>query len=348
MKMKKIILLTGILIASVVNAQNLVENGGFERSYTHLGQVKFDGWNFNRYLTVQKVIGYRGNAAKVYTNNATFRVSKHGNYNIIKIEPNKEYTLSFWFKGEQASEEIEPIITWYDKNGNSLRARKNLGKVVAPKEWTKKTFTFTAPAIAVTVNLSFRVSGLGRSITIDEVSIEKTGEGVDVPVPSGIQITPFQREIEISWYRGEPNTKWEVVVNEESKIVNTNQYIATGLTPNSDYRIKIRTIIGTDKSEFSEEKYISTRNFNKSKNDLERVPHLRTLTLDGMPPQTIDLFFNDLYNVNAKIDYFIDGKVIQPQNNKLHFDKKGSQILKMIIKEEKGLEWEIEYKLNVK
>ncbi len=348
MRMKKIILLASIFVVSVLNAQNLIENGGFEKTRTHLGQTKFEGWTFHRNLVVEKVQGYKGNGAKVYMNNLVFRVYKRGKSNVIPVKGNSEYTLSFWCKGKSGEEEIEPTITWYDEKGKRLGTGKKLGKVSSTTQWTQKTFTFVAPLVAVTAGLSFRVSGSGESLIIDEVSLEKTGSGAIVPVPSGLEIKPFQREIEISWHKGLPNTKWEVFVNGTSKIVETNQYIATKLIPNAYYKIKIRTIIGTKKSEFTTEENVKTQNFERGKNDPIRVPSLRTLTIDGEPPQTIDLFFNDLYNADAEISCFLDGEVIKPKNNQLHFKKKGKQNLKMIIKEEEGFEWEIEYHLNVK
>ncbi len=345
--MKKIILLTSIFLVSIVNAQNLIENGDFEKSRSFSGQTKFEGWDFNRYLTVQKVQGYKGYGAKVYTNGATFRVVKQGNSNAISIEGNKEYTLVFWCKGQTGGEKVEPIITWYDQNGNPLGAKKELGKISPQTAWGEKTFTFVSPSVAVMAGLYFKVSDRGEAFFIDEVSLKKTGEGVAVPAPTGFQSRAFQREIEFWWDNGLPNTKWELIINGQSEILEPNRYIATKLTPNTDYKVKIRAIIESKKSDFIE-KNIRTQNFTKSKSDLGRVPHLRTLTIDGTPPQTIDLFFNDLYNIDAEIQYFIDDKTIMPTNNQLHFDKKGKQTLKMLIKEEEGLEWEIEYKLNVK
>lgn len=348
--MKKIFLLISIFISFVINAQNtnLIQNGSFEQYYIHLGKIKFDGWYFHRNLNVEKVQGHNdNNAAKVYTNYRTFSVAKSGNYNIIPIEGNAKYQLSFWIKGKTGEENIKPIIFWYEDD-NKLGDGVELQKSKVTTEWTQKTYTFTSPQVANKAALSFSVFDKGEFITIDDVSLIKTGSGDLVGKPTGLEAIPFQREIEISWHKGKPNTKWEVVVDEISTVVDTNIYVVTKLIPNSNHKIKVRTLINGETSDFTDELNIQTSSFDKGKDEALRVPFLRTLTEDGTPEQVIDLYYNELYNENAEIKYFIDDKPILPENNQLTFPKKGKQMLKVIIKEGEGYEWEIEYKLNVK
>ncbi len=350
--MKKLLTLFMLLMSFAANAQeepeNLIYNGGFEKTRTHLGQIKFEGWSFHRDLVLEKVQGYKGkNSAKIHTNQAYFNASKYGKYNIIKVEGNAKYSLKFWFKGETGDERIEPVITWYE-NKHKLGEGEHLEAATPTTDWSEKSYSFTSPEAANRAGLAFIVHDDGQSIIIDEVSMIKTGQSISVGKPTGVAMQAFQRELEIYWHKGKPETKWEVVMDGISTIVETNRYVATKLEPSTNHKIKIRAVVGDDKSEFTDEQVISTQAFTKGKDDSFRVPHLRTLTQDGTPPQVINLFYNDLYNTNAEIKYFIDGQEIQVEDDKLHFPKKGKQVLKTIITEAEGYQWEIEYKLNVK
>ncbi len=349
--MKKIILLVSILMVSVLNAQNLIENGGFEQTRNHLGKVKFEGWEFN-YLN--QVIGepHQGRkSAKVY-NSGAFRLNKYGKLNLIPIERKAEYTLTFWYKGEE-SKEIEPYVVWYDRNGKKLSNSDDeiSRRTNSPSSWEEKKYVFRAPSSAVSAGLTFKLFGMEGSVTIDDISFEKTGEATSgIEPPTGFKATTYQRELDFSWNSEteEENAQWELVINGESVILDKNYYSLTGLNPNTKYVVKIKTIIDDDSSDFTPEKTIWTKRIEYAEDDDNRVPHLRTLGTYGSCHQKIKLFYNDLYNPNAEINYFVDGKQIQPDGNDFSFPKKGRQVLKVLIKEKEGYEWEIQYNLNVK
>ncbi len=346
--MKKIILVVSILMVSVLNAQNLIENGGFEQTRTHLGRVKFDGWEFN-YLNQEIGEPHQGNkSAKVY-NSGAFRLNKYGELNVISIERKAEYTLTFWYKGENGKK-IEPSVQWYDRNGNKLTNSDNISrKTSSPSSWEEKKYVFKAPSSAVSAGLTFKLFGMNGSVTIDDISFEKTGEAsTELDPPTGFKATTYQREVDLSWNaETEDNVKYELVINGKSVILDKNYYNLTDLEPNTKYVVKIKTIVGNKSSDFME-KNIWTKRIEYSESDDNRVPHLRTLGTYGSCSKKIKLFYNDLYNPNAEIKYFVDGQQIQPNGKDFEFPKKGKQKLRVIIKEKEGYEWEIDYNLNVK
>ncbi len=349
--MKRIILLVSIFIISILNAQNLIENGGFEQTRFHLSTVKFNGWEFT-YLN--QVIGeaHSGkNSAKVY-NSGAFRLSKYGRLNVIPIERKAEYTLTFWYKGE-SMKEVEPSVQWYDRNGKKISNSDNetSTRSYAPRNWKKQKYTFIAPSSAVKAGITFKFYGMNGSVTIDDISFEKTGKALsNIQVPSGFKTITHQREIDLLWNpeTEENNVKWELVINGKSVILDKNYYNLTNLEPNTKYVIKLKTIIGNDSSDFTEDRTVWTKSITYSESDPNRVPHLRTLGTYGSCPKNIKLFYNDLYNPKAEIKYFIDEQYIDVKGDDFTFPKTGKQTLKVIIKEKEGYEWELEYNLNIK
>ncbi len=333
----------------IINAQtNLIENGSFEQSSTHLGKAKFDAWHFSGDLVPTKVEGHNDNSgAKAYANgNYSFYVYKNSKSNIINVEGNVEYTLTFWLKGKTGEEEIAPRITWYE-NDTELGAVQ-LKTSVAATDWEQKTYVVTiSPLVANKANLLFTLSSKGDFIVIDDVVLKKTGTGASVPKPTGLNISTFQREIEVSWHKGDENTKWEIVFDEDTTMLEENKYMVTNLDPGTKHTIQVRAKVGTENSEFTDEKTVYTQLFNRGKDDLMRVPHLRTLTHDGKANKTINLFYNDLYNKNAEIKYFINNTAIQPHGYQLTFPETGKHLFKVIIKEDPEHEWETEYKLQI-
>ncbi len=359
-KMKKIILVVSILIVSVLNAQNLVENGGFEETRgEYLGKVKFNNWEFSDYIHHSKGEAHNGNQSLKIYNSGIVRGSS------IKVEKNAEYTLKFWYKGYEENKaegdtlirrfDIKTSIEWYDKNGRKLKNKSN-EKFLEPEypcDWTKGEYVFKAFSSAVSAKINFSLKSNGGPIFIDDVSFEKTGESSTedssgIQVPSEFRAEIYQREIDLSWNKeNDDNLKWEMVFNGKSITLDRNYCNLTDLEPNTKYEVKLRTIDGNKKSDFIEQS-IWTKRIEYDENDDNRVPHLRTLGIYGNCSKKIKLFYNDLYNPNAEIKYFVDGEQVQPNGKDFIFPKTGKQKLRVIIKEKEGFEWEIEYNLNVK
>ncbi|GIZ15327.1 hypothetical protein RCZ15_14670 [Capnocytophaga catalasegens] len=337
------------MVGLVAQAQsNLVPNGGFEEG----SSSRPDNWYFpNGFAYQRSSDAHSGSyAAKIYANAGTFYLRQEGETNVIDVEANAQYVLSYWYKGDVPAQNMELYVSWFD--GNNRIKREALGKVSFTSQWQKREVTLTVPVGINKMGIAFYVSQSSGFISIDDISLvyQGNGGGGGVSVPTGVSVRGYQREIEVRWDKEvDKRLQWEVFVNNQSVGKSqTNQYLITGLEPQKSYKIKVRALKGVEFSDFSKEINAITSNMIRSQNDMERVPHLRTLNIDGECPQTIDLYYNDLANKNAKIQYFINSKQVFPTNNQLTFPKKGKQTLKIIIEETPNMKWELDYYLDVK
>lgn len=347
--MKYRIFILFLIVGLVAQAQsNLVPNGGFERG----SSSKPDNWYFpNGFAYQRSSDAHSGSyAAKIYANSGTFYLHQEGEINAIDVEANAQYVLSYWYKGDVSDRNMELYVSWYD--GDSRIKREALGKVSFTSQWQKREVTLTVPTGINKMGIAFYVSQSNGFISIDDISLvyQGNGGGGNVSVPTGVSTREYQREIEVRWDKeADRQLQWEVFVNDQSVgKTQTNRFLVTDLEPQKSYRIKVRALRGSDVSDFSKEINAITNDMRRSQNDMERVPHLRTLNIDGEVSQTIDLYYNDLANKNAKIQYFINSKQVFPANNQLTFPKKGKQTLKIIIEEAPNMKWELDYYLDVK
>lgn len=345
--MKNIFLLLFFCPFLLKAQNNLIENGDFEKYQNR----RFTYWHFDTTLSVEKSSNAHNgnNAAQIYANGGSFRITKNAEYNVIDVEEGAEYTFSYWVKSNQVAN-IQPIITWYREN-NRINDEK-LNFFSSTTQWKQYTHTITIPADVDKIGIAFYIpSQEGQTLFFDDISfIYKKGATSELTPPTGITYQSYQREILLSWHKSiNKNTKWEIVIDNQSPIkVNNTSYIIENLKPNTTYSIKIRATKGGIFSNYSKTLNITTQRLSTSVNDENRIPHLRTLSNDAEASQTISLYYNDLAVENAEITYFIDGNKVQPIGNTLTFPKKGKQNLKIIIKETNDREWELEYKMTIK
>lgn len=337
------------ILAMVAQAQNnLVPNGSFEEGTSS----KPDYWYFpNGFAYQRSTDAHSGNyAAKIYANTGIFYLNKNGDSNVIEVQENAQYVFSYWYKGDIVGENMELFISWF--TDDSRIKRESLGKVSFSNQWKKQELTLTIPVGINKMGIAFYVSQGNGFMSIDDISLvyKNQGQGGNVAAPTGLAVKEYQREIEVKWDKeADSNLRWEVFVNNQQVgEAQTNRYIVTGLDPAMSYKIKVRAKKLVQVSEFSNEINARTNYMRRPQNDMERVPHLRTLGIDGDCEQTIDLYYNDLANKNANITYFINKNQVFPVNNKLTFPKKGKQTLKIIIEEAPDAKWELDYYLNVK
>lgn len=347
--MKYRIFILFVMVGLVAQAQsNLVPNGGFEKGTSS----KPDHWYFpNGFAYERSSDAHSGNySAKIYANAGTFFLHNASKSNIIEVEANAQYTLSYWYKGNVPNRNMELYVSWYD--GDTQIKRESLGRVSFASQWQKQEVVVTAPVGINKMGIAFYVSQSSGFIQIDDVSVvyHSSGTAGGVSAPTGISSKEYQREIEVKWDKEADKTlQWEVWVDNQSVgKTQTNQFLVTDLEPGKRYKIKVRTLKGADTSDFSKELDVITNYMSRNQNDTERVPHLRTLNIDGEVPQSIELYYNDLANKNAKIRYFINKKEVFPTNRLLTFPKKGKQKLTLIIEETPNEKWELDYYLNVK
>ncbi len=64
------------------------------------------------------------------------------------------------------------------------------------------------------------------------------------PVISNVSATLLSDTISLTWTPGGSETSWEVAVGNTVDVVTTPSYTASGLTPNTDYTVRIRAICG--------------------------------------------------------------------------------------------------------
>ena len=283
-------------------------------------------------------------AAKFYSNTGTFVA------NIINVTENEQYELSFWHKGNVNGQLMEAFVVWY--NGDTRLKNESIEKVNFTNQWKEEKKLFIVPNGANKLGIRFYVSSGSGYLFLDDVSLvyKGTSGGRPITPPTGIKGERFQREISLSWDKEtDQRISWEVFVNNNSVgRSTTNSFIITDLDPLNNYNVKLRAIRGNETSSFTTEESYQTRNFIRGLNEIDRIPHMRTLGLDGECNQKLNLFYNDLANKNAKIQYFIDGQKVMPVGYTLTFPQKGKHKLKVIIEESPNQVWELEYNLNIK
>ena len=82
------------------------------------------------------------------------------------------------------------------------------------------------------------------------------------PKPTSLTAgTPDKREVELSWTENGTATAWQICVNGDENnpvAANSNPYTLTGLTPDTDYTIKVRSSDGTNVSCWTDEITVHT------------------------------------------------------------------------------------------
>ena len=228
----------------------------------------------------------------------------------------------------------------------------------SPTEWKQKTIDFVAPQGVDCAGFCFEMKeesiDANNYLLIDDVAFEKIKNGTvtnDVPMPYDVMVSAQQREIFISWHPVQGSgVKYKVLLNGKrvSTISNTD-YVLQKLQPNTTYEIGVQTIMANGKKSKVAKKNITTELMMTSREDENRIPYIYQIKDYGDCPRSIDLFFNDLYDVNAQIKYTLDGIPVAPVDGyKLVFNKTGKHILVVDIIESDGKAWTLEYNLNVK
>lgn len=333
------------LLGNEAIGQNLIPNGSFEE----YSGGRFTNWWFDNLLYIEPNSDAKDGRQSVivYANGATFSTNRAGVTQVIDIEGGAQYEYSAWYKGKTGNETMSFSLAWFDSSGNRIRAE--ISSVNASTSWEEFKKTFTAPKEAVKASVGGRISRDGTSLLIDAMSlVQLGGSSTEITPPVGVSGTTFQREIALRW-EGDTNKqiRWEIVVGSNPPIkVSKNNYVVENLQPNQNYTIKIRTVKGSETSEFVTQNF-RTEAIDFTENDLQRIPHLRTIEPYGKTGRTISLYYNDLWNQDAQFLYWIDGNKVTPTNSELTFPKSGTQKLKIQIKETANRIWDLDYTLRV-
>lgn len=171
---------------------------------------------------------------------------------------------------------------------------------------------------------------LAQRYTQREASFEWTASSEDID----------GYELEIAELQGRTTSNAKVVTTKETK------HIFEGLEPGKNYQVRLRSVKGTTKSEYSTPSTFSTRSLGGFTGG--EIPFLYTINEDGTCPQKIGLYYTELSNPNAKFTYFIDDQEVKPEGKTLSFPSTGEHELRIIIEESADKVWELNYQLNVK
>lgn len=173
--MKRIFTVLGIASSILSFSQNLVQNPGFENGISNWTAGTGSGYTLP---TVETDAPYQGvNYAKYVASGTT------GFYQNISINPNTQYTVSFWYKSSGGGNgarlwscfldsSAAPVYLTNDASTDPLR--NNNGYLAKVSVWTQKTVTFTSPASAVQFQLQVRAYNNSTS-SFDELSLVQNG-----------------------------------------------------------------------------------------------------------------------------------------------------------------------------
>ncbi len=179
--MKKIFTILGVVaMATVANAQNLIQNPGFESDFASWLAGPTGSYTAPTISTTD----FHGGAKSANYDAAT---ATTGFYQNVAISASTSYTLSFWYK---ASSQRDPASSTYanifrlwsimkDASGTAVYnttnssedpLRTNNGYLPLTDVWTQHTVTFTSHASAASLDFAFRSYGSGSSF-IDDTSL---------------------------------------------------------------------------------------------------------------------------------------------------------------------------------
>lgn len=347
-----VIFLLAIMQAEAQSTKgNILSNGEFEQ-WDRPG--KPTGWRIEESLFPEKVEDSRPGgsgtyALKVYLNDFSIFLDPD-----VSVQPEKKYTISFWYKGNINYNDIKLSVLW--KKGWQIKKR-DYDFIVATTdkdEWLEAKGVITSPADidAMSIKVRMQAESRGHVIFDDFTVVPEGGDEPSEPAleaPQNLKIAAHQGEMEISWDKvDDAEVTWEVTFDDE--VVATtpeNSFVKTNLAPARNHTVKVRAIKGTTQSNYSELSE-TTQGMEKGIADTARVPYLRTITPDGnCEGLFLKLYYNELANPAATITYKLDGNTITPQNNTLEFPTFSGDYkqfnLEVAIDEGEGRTWNISY-----
>ncbi len=341
--------------------KNLIENPSFEN--LRYNNKKFENWIFPNDLALNPspINPHKGKwCASFYANSSSFSsvrfdpVIYDNVWEYVEVKEGETYRLTYWLRANKEQDNVYPLLAWVTSSGGKDYTRLIDEIAHITQDWSQVTVDFTVPAGAEHLGLNFRVNKVdnGGYIYIDDIILVKTSDGsgeVELPSPKDLMVKNYQRELEVLWNKGlVDGVSWDIRLNGGELItIDKPFYTFTDLEPNTEYKIEVRCHKGNAYSEFTEPKFISTKNYTFAQDDLARIPYIRTIDDFGACPQTIQLYFVNLYKVNAKITYLFEGQELKPQGKTLTFPKKGRHRLEVLIQEDEAHSWHLDYKLII-
>ncbi|SDF65548.1 T9SS type A sorting domain-containing protein [Epilithonimonas hungarica] len=190
--MKKIFTILSIAAVSLVSAQNLVTNPGFE---TGVLAPWAKGPSTAASYT-EPTLANSGSYAGTYNAAYTAATGTTGFYQDIAITGGTEYTVSFWYKATGDGTDARIWSVFKDSaatilylagdastaTSDPLRGPNNLYLDPATS-WTQKSITFTSPAAATVFQLAVRAYNNSTLAAFDDFSL----------VQGGLAVTDFSK-----------------------------------------------------------------------------------------------------------------------------------------------------------
>lgn len=362
---------------SAQSQQNLWLNGGFEEGLDQYYTTHPKYWNVSgplfglKYSVLSTDNPHSGtHCIELYPGGGYITIFDD-DWDLARKFPAKEgdvFILTYWYRGTHSKPTLRPHFRLYNSGDlyDPLSETIQTSSMVTTKgEWQMHTVKFTVSKADIPANKQsksidfadflfyvpqYTGSGTAGSIFLDDVSLVRGSAKpqVVVPVPSEVQGTAFERELELSWgASADKDVSWEVLVGGQTYKTTKPDYILTELSPNTSYEVKIRAVKGENKSEYKTLN-LKTKAVNKDANDDTRLPYLRTISPDGAVKKTLNLFYLDLHkSASTQFTYWVDGTAVQPSGHQLSFPTTGKHVLKVRVNEGGDKVWTLVYKVNV-
>lgn len=376
---KKILALVGFVAALSANLDaqttkaNLLTNPSFEQlsEYAETSpRYKFLGWSYGNQLLLMEDTNAKdgARALKIYPSAGggyLSPVNEDLDLQTYAVGAAEAFTFSYWYRGDLKYPNLETEVRYY----NSSDLYTPLQETIIPESavtiagasknvWTQKEVEIpvakTIGGKAVT-HIAVLLKVLNKSsesgvISVDLFSLTEGGlkKKVELPKPAGLRTSAYEREVELSWQKSiDPDVSWEVVYAGKTVKTQEPKFILASLEPNTQYSIKVCAVKGEDKSAY-EELTVRTSSIFKDRADETRVPYLRTLVQnEGNIGKTLNLFYSNLHNGNAKFTYWIDGQKVEPNGYTLQFPTAGEHKLKIRVEESATEVWFLNYNLEI-
>ncbi len=202
---KQYLFMLGLAMAGLTaNAQNLVENGGFE-DWTGANPVNFSASTFgtppqlvNDLLVKETTQTHGGLNSCRQTSKAqgTTQYLEYGE--LINVDPTHSYTFSYWFLDNDNKASTRPWSTWLPDSGSiaaPLQSLQQQDYSTNNAQWVLKTITATPPTAATKVRIQIRTyhqdGNSGGFIYFDDVSfVDNTTNGINENAIAAVKMFP--------------------------------------------------------------------------------------------------------------------------------------------------------------
>ncbi len=197
---KSILITIFLIIAAVLSAQNLLNNGDFSSwseempDYWQLSGSSIDAIE----ETTQTYSS--PSSAKLQWSTGTTRYL----YQIVDIEPSTQYYCQCWFYDNDAGGRGRIYFTWLDASESSVGSQGSSDYTEDGDQWEKKTYSATSPEDADKVRIELRcydISGWDgdAEIFVDDCWLNQGDDLLPVTLSSFTAAVYLNQYVSVSW-----------------------------------------------------------------------------------------------------------------------------------------------------